>query len=293
VIDGLADRLTAWWFAPVPWRRLWVLSRITHLVVLFTVFHTDRWAAGHATAPRSFYQPILVARLVHLPAPTPTTMLALELVVVIAAGLALWGRGGRGPNVAVATAYTLWLTWAFSFSKVDHDRLTVVVALWVLACVPGRRVDGDELSGWAIRTIQAVFLVAYPLSALAKIRKSGWAWASGATFSRAIIRRGTSVGDLLVSHRALLVIGQWAFIGFEVVALSALWLRGRMRGVVLWGIFALHLFTWMAIGIHFLPHSIFLLSFLPLETMFPQGRSLSRPAASTRRSAPAVVPGDG
>ncbi len=282
----MTSRLVDWWFAPMPWRRVRILSRISFGVVLFTVFWTDRWAAGHADAPRSFYQPIQMLRALHLPAPTGATLLVLQLTIVVAVLAAAFGSASRWANAVVAASYTLWLAWAFSFSKVDHDRLTIVVALWVFTVVPGRESDGDDLSGWAIRTIQAVFLLAYPLSAWSKIRKSGWGWASQATFSRAIIRRGSAFGDMLVNHRTLLVVGQWAFITFEFVAISALWLQGRGRAVVLWGIVGLHFFTYLAIGIHFLPHSIFLLSFLPLETMLP---SLGRRSAEVRLGADRVT----
>lgn len=267
----MIDRVTSWWFAPIPWRRLLALSWIAHAMVLYTVFWNDRWAANHAGAPRSFYQPILLGRVLHLPAPTPLTMALLQVVIVAAVLVAVFVRPSRWANAAVASSYTLWLTWAFSFSKVDHDRLTIVVVLWILAVVPGRAAEGDDACGWAVRTIQFVFIVAYPLSAISKIRKSGWSWASQATFSRAIIRRGTMFGDLLVSHRTTLVIGQWLFIAFEFAAVSALWLKGRGQRIVLWGVFGLHFFTWIAISIHFLPHSIFLLSFVPLERLWRDG----------------------
>jgi len=291
---GGAARLSAWWdgywYEPIDCRRLRVFSWIVHATVLVTAFLIDTWVPPHGWAPRSFWQPIGVARILSLPAPTPGTMTALRVVLLVSAvaaillarpdGRAAVRRAARVANAAVFAAYGLWLVWAFSWSKVDHDRLTIMVALAVLVVVPGVGVGRDRRAGWALRTVQVVFIMAYPLSAASKIQKSGWLWANQATFARAIIRRGTKLGNLLVHQGELLRIGQWAFIALEVGSIAALWRRPRVRAVVLVGIVCLHLFTWLAIGIHFLPHSICLVSFLPLERLrLP--RRVAAPGAAT------------
>ena len=79
------------------------------------------------------------------------------------------------------------------------------------------------------------------------------------------------MGKWFLNHGSLLKFGQWAFITFEVAAIAALSRNVRVRVVVLVGIFFLHFFTWLIIGIHFLPHSIALLAFLPLERLARNG----------------------
>lgn len=270
------------WFAPVPVERLAVFSRIVHLTVLFTVFVTDRWAADHAWAPRAFWQPVALARWLSIPAPVPATMGLLQFVIGASVIVAIAGVGPRRVvNAVVAVSYTWWLVWAFSFSKVDHDRLTIVVALAVLVVAPGVGRGLDPLARWALRTVQIVFVLAYPLSALAKLRRSGLAWMSSAVFARAIVRRGSSLGDWFVTRPGLLVAGQWLFIGFEVVAVGALARRRGLRAVVLAGIVALHAFTYATIGISFLPHTVCIASFLPLERLHPGWR---REEAGERRA---------
>ena len=278
------SRWRSYWFEGLPAERMAVFSRIVHLTVLLTVFRTDRWVADHAWAPRVFWQPVGLARWIGLPPPTPTTMAALQVVLAVAAVAAIAGvRPRRLVNAAVAASYLVWTLWAFSFSKVDHDRLTIVVALVVLAIVPGTGRGRDPMVGWALRTVQVVFVLAYPLSALAKLRKSGTAWMSSAVFARAIVRRGSTLGDWIVDFPALLRAGQWAFITFEAAAVLALRRSGLLRDAVLAGIVGLHLFTYLAIGIHFLPHLVCITAFLPLERLHPAVR------AERERSGPGVL----
>lgn len=276
---SLPARFAAWWeaywYEPIDRTRLRYFARIIYATVLVTVWFIDDWAPGHATAPRLFWQPVGIARLLSIPPPTTTTMTMLRVVLtvgpVVAIALArpvdsaLARRCARAANAVVFAAFGLWVIWAFSWSKVDHDKLTIMVALAALVVVPGVGTGVDRGVGWALRTVQVVFVLAYPLSAISKIDKSGWLWANQATFARAIIRRGTELGSHLAEQGELLRVSQWGFIIFEVVSILALSRNRRIRAVVLPGFFLLHFFTWLAIGIHFLPHTVCLAAFLPLE----------------------------
>lgn len=265
----------AYWYEPIDRTRLRYFARIIYATVLVTVWFIDDWAPGHATAPRLFWQPVGVARLLSVPPPTPTTMTMIRVVLTVAPVVAivlarpvdsaLARRCARTANAVVFLAFGLWVIWAFSWSKVDHDKLTIMVALAALVVVPGVGTGVDRGVGWALRTVQVVFVLAYPLSAISKIDKSGWLWANQATFARAIIRRGTELGSHLAEQGELLRVSQWGFIIFEVVSILALSRNRRIRAVVLPGFFFLHFFTWLAIGIHFLPHTVCLAAFLPLE----------------------------
>ena len=278
----MASAVHRYWFPALPAARLAVFSRIIHLTVLLTVFRFDRWVADHAFAPRPFWQPVAVARWVGLPAPTPGTMALLQWVIGVATFVAIIGVGPtvwrRLVNLVVATSYLTWIVWAFSFSKVDHDRLTIIVALFVLVVVPGTvagrdAADTDALAGWGLRTVQIAFVLAYPLSAFTKLRKSGIGWISSAVFARAIVRRGSEFGDWFADRPSLLRAGQAAFITFEFLAVFALRRTGRLRVIVLVGVVLLHLFTYAAVGIHFLPHTICITAFLPLERLHPRWRA--------------------
>lgn len=284
---SVADRFASWWqsywLEPMPMARLRVFSRIIYGMVLLSILKYDGWVLDHGWAPRGFWQPIGAARIMHIPAPTVSTIGGLQTVTAIAAVISIIGtfdwlsrtdaaaRRMRTfmhlSNFVVFAGMFVWLVWAFSWAKVDHDRFTIVIALAALVVVPGIGHGLSREAGWALRTVQVVFIVAYPLSAFAKFRKSGILWANGATFTRAIVRRGTLLGKNLLEYGMLLKIGQWAFVIFEVAAGAALWRNNKVRVAVLLGVVGLHLFTWLAIDIHFLPHSICITAFLPLERL--------------------------
>ena len=279
----------AYWYEPMDRTRMRYFARVIYATVLVTVWFIDEWAVGHATAPRLFWQPMWIARVLSIPAPTPGTMTLLRVVLTVAAVVAIVvarpdtsavaRHAARAANAVVFAAFSLWVIWAFSWSKVDHDKLTIVVALFTLVVVPGVGAGADRMVGWALRTVQVVFVLAYPLSAISKIDKSGWLWANQATFALAVIRRGTSLGSHLAQQGELLRVSQWGFIVFEVVSILALSRNPKIRRVILPGFFFLHFFTWLAIGIHFLPHTICLVAFLPLERLRLPGWRTRRVAA--------------
>ena len=116
--SGLGERWRAgwdrYWFDPVPVERVDVFARIIAAVVAFTVVSKDGWAAMHADAPVEFYRPVLLARVLHLPAPTPTTMLAVRVLVVVGAVWMLTRRAPRAAAAVTLVSYGVWLLWAFS-----------------------------------------------------------------------------------------------------------------------------------------------------------------------------------
>ncbi len=263
------NRWVDYWYEAVPPRRLELLSRIAYFVVAFTVFVSDRWAADHAHAADVLYRPLGLARLLHLPAPTPTTMLLLQVLLAGCCVAGWWGRAPRAVAAVTLAGYTTWLLWAFGYGKVDHDRLTIIVVLAVLATTDRRGALAPTRAGWGVRLIQVAFALAYPLSAVAKLRYGGVEWMNGATFTRAIVRRGTFVGDWMLHAPVLLQISQWAFVFFELFAVCLLLRKGLLRNLAIVGVFLLHAVTYVMITISFLPHSIFLLAFLPLERWWP------------------------
>jgi len=116
-----------------------------------------------------------------------------------------------------------------------------MVALLVLALTPRTGISVERLSGWALRVVQVVFVLAYPFSAWGKHR--------------------------LLSYPDLLVLSQWVFIVFEVMTIVLLFPRAprRLRIAALVGVLLLHAMTYLMIGISFLPHTICITAFLPLE----------------------------
>ncbi|NLA34815.1 MAG: hypothetical protein GX868_03895, partial [Actinobacteria bacterium] len=244
----LADWWESYWYEAVDMTRLRYFTRIVFAALLYTIWKVDYWGPTHAWAPREMYQPIAIARLLHIGPPTETSMPLLQAVLTasLIAGILLarpteaaWNRvAARVTNLVVFLAFGLWNIWSFSWSKVDHDRLVPTVAIAVLCVVPAVGVGPARNVGWALRSIQVILVLTYPLSAISKLQKSGWFWLNSAVFTRAIIRRGTEFGQFLMNHPTLLRVGQWSFFGFEVISVLALSRNASIRRFIVPGFFA-------------------------------------------------------
>jgi vitamin K-dependent gamma-carboxylase-like protein len=275
----------SWWFTPIPRARIAWLRVLACAFLPFDMLVITRSALSHARVPADLYQPVLLARLVHLPAPTPGTMYTLLAVTLLAALIAALGRLPRAAGFTVALGYLWWVTISMSYGKVDHDHLALVIALFVLPTAGRARIgdsqadqadQADQASGWAVRCIQVAVVAAYFLSSWAKMRIGGPGWPNGATLQWALNRRGTPIGRAFIDYPAVLRISQWVTLIVEFASPLLLLARGRplYAGVAFFAGF--HMVTYALMSIHFLPHAIWLTAFLPLERL---GRSRRRKAA--------------
>lgn len=266
---GIGARVAAWWFAPVPLRRVAVLRRVVYAFVVFDMFVLVNDVVPHGYAPAVLYKPILIPRLLRLPAPTPLYVQTLRAVLVLACLCGVAGLLPRLSGWVVAFAYLDWIFLGFSYGKVDHDHLGLVVALFVLPLAGRTRgLPGDarsEAAAWSMRCIQVAAICTYFLSAYAKLRHGGWWWANSATFAWALSRRGTALGDQLLAYPRVLVASQWGLLVMELLTPVVLFLRGRALAVALGVLLSFHVVTYLAIEIHFLPTVVCLLAFVPLE----------------------------
>jgi len=261
-----AARVVAWWFAPQPVRRVAVLRAVVYAFVVFDMFMLVNDVVPHGYASADLYRPILIPRLLGLPAPTPAYVETLRVVLVVAAVTAATGRLPRAAGWVVAVAYLDWVFLGFSYGKVDHDHLALVVALFVLPLAGRARGEGSsEAAAWTLRCIQVAAVATYFLSAYAKIRHGGWGWPNSATFAWALSRRGTWLGDQLLGYPRLLVASQWGLLVMEFLTPLILFVRGRALACGLALLVAFHAMTYAAIEIHFLPTVVCLLAFVPLE----------------------------
>jgi len=273
----------------VPLGRIAVLRVVAYLFVPVDVLLTTPWVTAHAQVPGALYQPLLIGRLLHLPTPGPWVEV-LRWVLVGTALAAATGRLPRALGAAVALLYLEWMVVAFSYGKVDHDRIGYLVLLAVLPTV-GRASVRDrtpsEAAGWALRTISVAVVATYFLSAWAKVRFGGLDWVTGATLTRAVLRRGTALSTPLLDHAWLLTTFQWVLFTVELVVSPLLlirWRDARRTYALVGGFYAFHLMTFLTISIVFLPHCVALLALLPLER-FVRGSQVQ--AAPAREPVPA------
>lgn len=279
-----------WWFGPVPRARVAWLRIIGYVFLPFDMLLLTGSSMSHARLPADLYRPVLLGRLLHLPAPTPDAMYTLLAVTVAAGFVAATGRVlPRASGYAAACGYLWWVTISMSYGKVDHDHLALVVALFVLPSV-GRATIGDnracEASGWSVRCIQIAAVAAYFLSAWAKVRIGGFpAWPNGSTLQWALSRRGTGLGRELIRFPLLLKGGQWTTFAAEALSPAMLFLRGRPLYALVLLFAAFHVVTYALMTIHFLPHAIWLAAFLPLERLAgPRAGRLSRGSRDAARA---------
>ncbi|GII89737.1 hypothetical protein Ssi03_77270 [Sphaerisporangium siamense] len=283
----MADRLTRWLFPEIPARRAAILRTVVYLFVPLDMVLFTGSTLAHAYSADA-YRPVLVARLLHLPAANPVLVPALFAFVAVACLIAAAGRLPRTAGYAVALGFGYWAVLAMSYGKVDHDHLALIVALFVLPSA-GRGSGPSERAGWPIRCVQLAVVATYFLSAYAKIRWGGWEWPNGATFQWAVSRRGTFAGEFAAGIPGLLHASQWIVLLAEALSPVLLFLRGRrlIAGVIFFAGF--HLVTWMSITIHFLPHVICLGAFLPLENLRRKGGSPATAPPDRETAVPPLV----
>lgn len=277
----------------VPLARVGLVRRLIYLFVIVDIFLFVNDVIPHAASPGDLYKPLLVRRVLGLPEPSLFHAEALRAVLIVGCLVAASGRLPRLAGFVVAVAFTDWVSIGYSYGKIDHDHFALVVALWVLptvgrAAVRDRRLS--EAAGWALLCIQVAVVCCYFLSAIAKVRFGGWDWVTGATFTWAVVRRGTPVGELLLSPAWLLVAGQFVLFALEALSPVLLFLRGRALYLMVAVFAGFHLMTWISITIHFLPHVVCLAAFLPLERIAARATARLRSRATGR--AVAAEPGE-
>lgn len=285
------------WFAPVrPEARVAVLRSVLYVFVLVDV-HLIVGDPIPLSRHPDLYEPLWFARALHLPAPSLPLTWTLYAVLVLGCVAGLTGRLPRLVGWVVATAFTWWVAIGFSYGKVDHDHLALVVALWVLpsvGAVPGGWSSGrwSSQAGWALKCVQVAVVGTYFLSALTKISNAGWsltAWPESYILLWAVVRRPHGLGQLLVAHPGVLHVMQWVSILAELASVVVLWLRGRaLLGAALFWL-GFHVFTVAMLYIHFAPTVVCWLAFAPLERLAPWWRA-RHPGLEPPVPVPARVP---
>jgi hypothetical protein len=270
-VSGLLRAGTGWLFPAVPLARIAWLRRAVYAFVVLDVLVLHSSGYYHGWADPVWYQPLAMGRLLRLPAASVLLVEVLRWGSVAAAVLGLSGRLPRTAGWLTAVAWIWFQYVAFAYGKVDHDRADFVVALIMLP-LAGAASVGDatsktrsEAAGFVLRAVQLTAIATYFLSAWAKVRFGGWGWVNSATMVRAVVRRGSWLGDQMLHVPWTLHAFQWVLISLELLSplifvVGEYWRRRMVAG---WYLF--HLMTYAAIGIAFYPHLVMMLAFLPLE----------------------------
>lgn len=275
-----------WLFAPVPRGRIAVFRTLVYAFAALDPIVFTPWVRGHASADPALYQPLFVARLLHLPTPTALIINTVFVALLVTAALAALGRAPRVLGWTVFVLYFAWMIIAMSYGKVDHDRFAFLVALAVLpACgrAGWRDREESERAGWALRVVQIAVVATYFLASWAKLRYGGPGWMTGSVLARAILRRGTDLADLIAPIPYLLIAAQIGIMAFELTSPVVFFLPEKWRLRTVGFFYSFHLMTFAMITISFAPHLVAMTSFLPLERWWERAVTFRR-----RRRRPAL-----
>ena len=263
-----------WWLRPTPVARVAVLRLAVYVFVPIDLFVRTAQVVPHAYGSAELYDPVELLAAVHQPAPQPWLVQTLRVVIIVGSLLAATGRARRLAGWVVALAFLDWTCLAMSYGKVDHDHLAILVAVFVLPTVPDATLRSrvrSEAAGWALRCIEVAAIATYFLSAYAKVVRFGHLhWLTGATFTWAVVRRGTFLATPLLHHPAVLLLAQWGLFALECTTPIVLFLGRRGRIVAFILLEAFHVVTQAMIRINFVPLMVCLLVFLPLEDLAPR-----------------------
>ena len=264
------------WFMPaVPLARVAVFRVFIYVFIIIDVLTISGDVIAHGWTPE-FYQPLWLARFLHIPAVSVLGAQILLALIIVFSLLAAAGIFQRISGWAVAITFGAWMFYTQGYGYVAHDHMALVIAAFVLPTIGTARFrdvgTASARAGWALRVVQIAVVLTYFYSVLMKWIASGniMHWANGAVIIWALMRRGAEWSKPFLEMPGLLIAAQWATLVFEFLSPVALFLKGKwLYGVV--AFFCLfHLMTYIALGIHFLPTVICWAAFLPLEKLVPK-----------------------
>lgn len=264
------------WFMPaVPLARVAVFRVFIYVFIIIDVLTISGDVIAHGWTPE-FYQPLWLARFLHIPAVSVLGAQILLALIIVFSLLAAAGIFQRISGWAVAITFGAWMFYTQGYGYVAHDHMALVIAAFVLPTIGTARFrdvgTASARAGWALRVVQIAVVLTYFYSVLMKWIASGniTHWANGAVIIWALMRRGAEWSKPFLEMPGLLIAAQWATLVFEFLSPVALFLKGKwLYGVVVF--FCLfHLMTYIALGIHFLPTVICWAAFLPLEKLVPK-----------------------
>jgi uncharacterized membrane protein YphA (DoxX/SURF4 family) len=246
VVGTLARWWQAFWFRPVPVRRLAVFRILVAAYVVQDLL-LSHWMLRYATVAEEFYEPIHIIRLHSLPRLGPEVLSVVYIVLIAAALCAMVGLATRLSLTVAAPLYIYWYATYYSYGEVSNSRTAIAVALVVLAIAPAGRAysldsvlarrrgkplaeeEESEIAGWAFQVLTVLLVYMYFFAGLTKLRVTGFDWWYSGAFERGIADEGAAAALWLAEHHLWLV--QAMALGALVFELCSpvLLIRGRLR----------------------------------------------------------------
>jgi hypothetical protein len=184
------------WFMPeVPLARVAVFRVFIYLFIIIDVLTISGDVIAHGWTPE-FYQPLWLARFLHIPAVSVLGAQILLTFIIVFSLLAAAGILQRLSGWAAAITFGLWMFYTQGYGYVAHDHMALVIAAFVLPTVGTARFrdvgTASARAGWALRVVQIAVVLTYFYSVVMKWIASGniTQWANGAVIIWALMRRG-------------------------------------------------------------------------------------------------------
>jgi hypothetical protein len=298
-----AERVRAtwqrFWFTPVPLRRLGLFRLAFTAFAFVDATITSSYMSRYGSVAHTFYHPIQLLKKTHLGPASQSATTAVLVIMSIALGFALVGLGTRVALFVAAPLYTWWFANFYSYGAVQHGRITVVIALWLLAMTPSGRTYSleaylrrrratppgqplasredrrDAMAGWALRVMMVLVVCAYTFGCFSKLRRQGFGWATGHALQRLIVEKHTALGAQLAPHPGLLEVLQILTLILEGSAV-VVFLRGRVRDVYFLNSSLFHIGTLFLLNINFMGLMLGYLAFYDLEAGADRTRAFAQ-----------------
>lgn len=279
---SILRRWESFWFPPVPVRRVALFRIAVAGFCAVELAFFARFLARYGTVDEQFARPVLIAEPL-LRLGLPGVVPALYVVTLAALVMGTVGWKTRPSLFVGAAGYTVLYGLFNSFHKVNHGKITIVIALWALVVAPSgaayaidarrrrRSIPGDDedvtssLAGWTLRVTGVALVAAYVMSAVAKLRVSGFDWVTLPVVELALLARPANVvSTFMLEHPSTMVAAQVGLLAIELLAVLLLF-GGRKRDVMAVVLAAFHIGALLLLNVEFWGYIVCLLAFYRLE----------------------------
>src|SRR5699024_6311079 len=192
---GARNGFLRWFMPELPLARVAVFRVFIYIFIIIDVLTISGDVIAHGWTPE-FYQPLWLARALHIPAVSVLGAQILLAVIIVSSLLAAAGVVQRLSGWAAALSFGAWMFYTQGYGYVAHDHMALVIAAFVLPTVGAARFRDVEATsaraGWALRVVQISVVLTYFYSVLMKWIASGNIahWGNGAVIIWALMRRG-------------------------------------------------------------------------------------------------------
>lgn len=298
MLEQLEGRLHRFWFPAVPVARVALLRIAVAGFALFDASFFAGYIHRYTHVDLIFANPVHVMRFVGVFGSwrvSPTTFLILHAVLIVALILSLVGYRTRLALLTASVLYLHHFAMFNSWGKVNHGKITIIVALAVLAIAPaglaysfdalrrrrrGARIPDkglgdtlDPLAGWALRVITVLIVLAYLISAYEKLTRTGITWVVEPILARSLMDSPGALEFWLVEHGWLLQALQGVTLTAEIAAVLLLFYGGWVRNILLAILASFHVGSYVLLETEFFGWVVTYLAFFALERVVPPMRA--------------------